>query len=119
MDEIQNVINRLNQGDFNEQELKEYLGSSIALVKANAILAVFKYKIASKNILDMLYTISLNGNQESKVIGVWTNGHLAVAVLKLLNADTSLELFNNSIRTFDEITKKDIERLINQLPQIF
>lgn len=118
MDEIQNSINRLKQGDFNEQELIEYLGSCMALVKANAIIAVFKYKITSNNILDLLYAISLKGNQESKVIGVWTNGHLATAVLKLLNTDTSLELYVKSIGKVDEITKKDIDRLINQLPQI-
>ena len=28
MDGVQGIINRINQGDFDEQELQDYLGSS-------------------------------------------------------------------------------------------
>jgi len=118
MDGVQGIINRINQGDFDEQELHDYLGSSYILVKANAISAILRCNITSKDILERLYAVSLNINQESKVIGVWTNGHLATAVLKLLNTYLSMKFYEKSVRQTDENTKNDIKRLIEQLPNM-
>lgn len=118
MNNIQDTIDKIKQGNFNKEELSQYLESTLVLIKANAIMAIIKFSITESSIINKLYEISLRVNLESKVIGVWTNGHLAMAALKLLNTNKALELFESSINQVDVDTRKDIEKLINQLPQI-
>lgn len=118
MNDIQGTINKIRQGNFSDEELRQYLDSTLILIKANAIMAIVKQEITENSIINKLYEISLRINQESKVIGLWTNGHLAMAALKLLNTSESLELYQNSMNKVDADTQEDIERLIKQLPQI-
>jgi len=118
MNNIQDTIDKIKQGKFNEEELSQYLDSTLVLIKANAIMAIIKFSITEINIINKLHEISLRVNIESKVIGLCTNRHLAMAALRLLNTSKALELFKSSINQVDIDTRKDIEKLINQLPQI-
>ena len=81
-------------------------------------MAIIKRKIDEISIINKLYQISLRTDQESKVIGLWTNGHLAMAALKLLSTSESLALYENAINKFDNNTQKDIEHLIEQIQYI-
>ena len=118
MNSIQDTIDKIRQGNCTNDELNQYLESALLLVKANTIMAIIKRKTEESSIINKLYQISLRINQESKVIGLWNNGHLAMAALKLLNTSESLVLYEDSINKLDENTQKDIERLIEQLPHI-
>lgn len=111
------IINNLITNNFTNQELEQYLESSSVLVKANAIIAVFRNRITENNIIQKLNFISLNMKNEPEVLGVWTTGHCAMAVLYLLNTDITLAIYNDNRKHFDEYTNKDIESAIEQIKQ--
>jgi hypothetical protein len=69
----------------------------------------------NKRILDKLFA---NSNDKSKLLGVWTNGYLAIVALKLLNTSESQELYQKSFGELDEYTRRNAESLIQQIPQI-
>lgn len=101
MKNVQEIINDLMSNNFSTQDLEQYLESSLVLIKVNAIIAVLRNKNTEKNINHKLNYISQNIQHEPKVLGEWTTGHYAMAVLYLLNTKDTLELYNNN-------RKKDI-----------
>lgn len=116
MSSVQEVINKLMANNFSDQDLEQYLESSLVLIKVNAIIAVLKNKIIEKNIINKLNYISQNIQQEPKVLGEWTTGHYAMAVLYLLNTKDTQEIYNNNNKKLDEYAKEGIKKLIEQIP---
>lgn len=116
MKDVQEIINDLMANNFTTQDLEQYLESSLVLIKVNAIIAVLKNKNTEKNINYKLNYISQNIQHEPKVLGEWTTGHYAMAVLYLLNTKDTLELYNNNSKNLDEYTKDSIKKLIEQIP---
>jgi hypothetical protein len=113
--DVQGTIDKIRNGQCTEDELLDYLDSTLVLIKANTIIEIIKLQLTDKRILGKLYA---NSNDRSKLLGVWTNGHLAIAALKLLNTSESQELFQKSFRQLDEYNQRDVENLIQQIPQI-
>lgn len=116
MNDVQEIINKLMANSFSNQDLEQYLESSLVLIKVNAIIAVLRNKITEKRIIYKLNYISQNIQQEPKVLGEWTTGHCAMAVLYLLNTKATLEIYNNNKKKLDEFDKESIKKLIGQIP---
>ena len=98
MQDIQETINNLLINNFTNQELEQYLDSPFVLVKANAIIAVFKNGITKNSIVQKLSFISQNIQNEPKLLGEWTTGHFAMAVLYLLKTDITTNIYNCNIK---------------------
>lgn len=121
MDEeiIDKIIDNLIANNFTYQELEQYLESSSVLVKANAIIAVYRNDITENSIIQKLNNISKNIQNEPKLLGVWTTGHCAMAVLYLLNTSITLDMYNDNRKKFDKYTNEAIESAIEQIPLSF
>lgn len=115
MKDIQEIINDLRSNNFTTQDLEQYLESPLVLIKVNAIIAVLRNKNTEKNINHKLNNISQNIQHEPKVLGEWTTGHYAMAVLYLLNTKETLELYNNNSNKLDEYAQDSIKKLIEQI----
>lgn len=118
MSDVQEVINKIIANNFSNQDLEQYLESSLVLIKANAIIAVLKNNITEKSIIHKLNYISQNIQHEPKVLGEWTTGHVAMAVLYLLNTKDTQEIYNNNTKKLDEYAKESINKLIEQIPYL-
>ena len=59
--------------------------------------------------------MSENIRQEPKVLGEWTTGHYAMAVLKLLDTEETCKLYYRHLMRLDSYEKKSIEALIVQI----
>ena len=116
MNGVQEVVNKLMANNFSNQELEQYLESSLVLIKVNAIIAVLKNKITEKSIIHKLNYISQNIQREPKVLGEWTPGHYAMAEIYLLNNKYTKEIYNNNNNKLDEYAKDGIKKLIEQIP---
>lgn len=112
---IDKIIDNLVANNFTNQELEQYLESPNVLVKANAVIAVFRNQITENSIIQKMNSISQNIQNEPKVLGVWTTGHLAMAVLYLLNTSITLGMYNDNTEKLDKYTKEDIEHAIEQI----
>lgn len=115
MNDVQDVINKLLVDDFDNQDLECYLESSLVLIKVNAIMAVLKRNINENNIIHKLNFISKNIKEEPKVLGEWTTGHYAMAVLNLLNTKETQKMYSANLKKVDIYTKESIEKLIEQI----
>lgn len=93
--------------------------SPSVLIKANAIIAVFRNQITEDSIIQKLNFISQNIKNEPKVLGVWTTGHCAMAVLYLLNTSITLNMYNANREKFDEYTNEDIQSAIEEISRSF
>lgn len=118
MSNVQVIINQLMTNNFSKQNLEQYLESPYVLIKVNAIIAVLRNKIADKSVIHMLNHISQNIQNEPKVLGEWTTGHYAMAVLYLLNTKDTKDIYNNNSNNLDEFAKESINRLIEQIPHM-
>lgn len=116
MKNVQEIINSLTTNDLENYELAQYLDSPLVLIKTNAIIAVLRKKNAEISIINKLDYISQNIVKEPKVIGEWTTGHYAMAVLYLLNTKETKSIYNKNMKDMDEYTKCSIEKLIEQVP---
>lgn len=116
---IDEIVANLIADKFTMQELEQYLESPFVLVKANAILAVYRNQITENSIIQKLNYISQNIKNEPKLLGVWTTGHCAMAVLYLLNTSITLGIYNENKERFDKYTIQDIESAIEQIPLSF
>lgn len=116
---IDEIIANLTADNFTNQELEQYLESSNVLVKANAIIAVYRNQITENSIIQKLNYISQNIKNEPTLLGVWTTGHCAMAVLYLLNTSITLGIYNENKEKFDKYTIQDIESAIEQIPLSF
>ncbi|MCM1181375.1 MAG: hypothetical protein NC347_14050 [Clostridium sp.] len=119
MKDIQETINNLLMNNFTNQELEQYLDSQFALVKANAIMAVFRNGMTESRIIQKLNFISRNIQNEPKLLGEWTTGHCAMAVLFLLKTEDAIEMYNCNIKKLDKYTQESIGKLIEQIPLCF
>lgn len=115
MSGVQEIIDKLMSNNFSNQDLEQYLESTLVLIKANAIIAVLKNKITEKGIIHKLNDISQNIQQEPKVLGEWTTGHYAMAVLYLLNTEDTQEIYNNNNKKLDEYDRESIKEIIGQI----
>lgn len=116
MKNVQEIISNLMANNFSSEDLEQYLESSLVLIKANAIIAVLRNKNTEKSIIHKLDYMSQNIQHEPKVIGEWTTGHCAMAVLYLLNTKDTQDIYNNNSRNLDEYAKESIKKLIEQIP---
>ena len=116
---IDEIIANLTADNFTNQELEQYLESPSVLVKANAIIAVYRNQITENSIIQKLNYISQNIKNEPKLLGVWRTGHCAMAVLYLLNTSITLGIYNENKEKFDKYTIQDIESAIEQIPLSF
>lgn len=116
MSGVQEIINKLMANNFSNQDLEQYLESSLVLIKVNAIIAVWRNKITEKSIIHRLNYISQNIQHEPKVLGEWTTGHYAMAVLYLLNTKDTQEIYNKNYNKLDGYAKESIKKLIEQIP---
>lgn len=116
---VQEIINRIRNNDFNDQDLEQFLDSSLVLVKVNAILAVLKGNLTEEKIIYKLSCISQNIHHEPKVLGEWTTGHYAMAVLYLLDTKKTQKIYNETLKELDECTIESIIKLIEQIPNCF
>ena len=115
MNNVQEIINKLEANDFSIHDLEQYLGSSIVLVKVNAIIAVLREKITEESVICKLNYISQNIYQEPKVIGEWNTGHYAMAVLNLLNTMDTQEMYNNNMDKLDVYAQQGVKKLSEQI----
>lgn len=115
MENVQIIINNIINGNISERQLQKYLDSDLVLVKVNAILAVLRKKNYTHDVVNKLNKISKNILHEPKVMGQWTTGHYAIAVLYLLNTDETRRMYDNNVCKLDENTKGSIENLIKQI----
>ncbi|MBO4997314.1 MAG: hypothetical protein J6D02_04880 [Lachnospira sp.] len=116
---VDKIIDNLIANNFTNQELEQYLESPSVLIKANAIIAVFRNQITEDSIIQKLNFISQNIKNEPKVLGVWTTGHCAMAVLYLLNTSITLNMYNANREKFDEYTNEDIQSAIEEISRSF
>ena len=116
---IDEIIANLTDDKFTNQELEQYLESPNVVVKVNAIIAVYRNQITENSIIEKLNYISQNIKNEPKLLGVWTTGHFAMAVLYLLNTSNTLRIYNENTERFDKYTIQDIESAIEQIPLSF
>lgn len=115
MKNVQEVINKLINNDFSNKDLEQYLESSLVLVKANAIIAILRQNDPENWVIYKLNCISKNIQNEPKVIGEWTTGHYAMAVLHLLNTKETQKMYNDNFNKLDKCTKESINKLIEQI----
>lgn len=115
MNNIQEIINRLESNDFSIADLEQYLESSMVLIKVNAIIAVLRAHITEESIICKLNHISQNIQNEPKVIGEWNTGHYATAVLNLLNTKDTQKIYNNNIKKFDVYVQQGVKKLSKQI----
>lgn len=118
MSTVQKEIDKLRNNDLSSDEILKYLDSEFILVKLNAILAVVRIDLKSEEIITRLSNIAKKISKESRVFGLWNNGHFALAALKLLNTKTSVEKYEELLSHLDDTTKADIDRLIGQWSEI-
>ncbi len=50
------------------------------------------------------------------MLGEWTTGHYAMAVLYLLNTKDTQEIYNNNNKKLEEYDKESIKKLIEEIP---
>ncbi|MCI8485284.1 MAG: hypothetical protein HFH41_13250 [Lachnospiraceae bacterium] len=115
MKNVQEEINKIMVGDFSDNDLVDYLNSPLVLVKTNAMIAMLKKSNIDKKSIDKLIDISQNIQREPKVIGEWTTGHYAMAVLKLLGTKIADNAYHDNIKKMDMYTRDNIESLIKQI----
>ncbi len=115
MKDVQEIIDELTTNSISNQDLEQYLESPSMLIKVNAIIAVLRNKIIEKNIIYKLNLISQNIQHEPKVLGEWTTGHCAMAVLYLLNTKDTLDIYKNNIKKLDNYDKEGIKKLMNEI----
>mgnify|MGYP001183593848 FL=1 len=115
---VQVEIDKLKNNDLSSDEILKYLDSEFILVKLNAILAVVRLDLKSEEVIMKLLNIAKGIKKESRVFGLWNNGHFALAALKLLNTKTSIDMYEELLSQLDDTTKTDIDRLIGQWSEI-
>lgn len=115
---VQEQIDKLRYNDFSNDEILKFLESEFILVKLNAIIAVVRLGLNSEKIISQLQNIAEKIDKESRVFGVWNNGHFALAALKLLNTKMSIDMYEELLSHLDDTAKADIDRLISQWPEI-
>ena len=117
MDKVQETLDKLNGNDVSTGEIERCLDSGNILIKANAIIAVVRLNIYNDKIISQLSKIALNLENESCIIGTWNSGHFALAALKLLNIETSKNLYKQIVAGLHTSQQETVERLLTEWPQ--
>lgn len=116
MSDVQDTLDKLNSNNVSIAEIKRSLNSTNILIKSNAILNVIRLDICDDEVICQLIKIAMNINNESHVLGLWNNGHFAVAALKLIDTKMSLDKYQEALTYLNDTQKEDVNRLINEWP---
>lgn len=79
-----------------------------------AIITVLRDNITDKCVLNELNKISSNVQKEPKVIGEWTTGHIALAVLYQLDTEDAQKIYADNVKKFG-LDEKNFEKVVDQI----
>lgn len=103
------IIKRIQQGEYVNEELQEFLGINNVFVLSNTMKELVKLQYKTDAIISKLVEISEYRERAHVLIGVYTIGHLAIAtLLKLGFRVEELDCYNN----LDEYEKNIVLKLL-------
>ncbi|WP_291584067.1 hypothetical protein [Clostridium sp. UBA6640] len=106
---INQIIKKIQQGNYVNEELQEFLEINNIFVLSNTMKEIVKLQYKTEKIISRLIEVSEYRKSSYVLMGVYTIGHLAIAtLLKLGFKKEKLNCYND----LDDFNKDIVEKLV-------